>query len=103
MDERLFTLDDLADDLDVFADPGEGLIKGLSMPSLDDLRARGAEAEHEAPARKRVHRHRRHRGVRGRATRDLHDAGAGADLFGMRAEPSEGAHGVRAPSLSRPD
>src|SRR5690554_3374499 len=99
MDERFFALDDLADDLHILADPGEGLIEGLTMPPFNNLRPRSSETQDESTARKRVHRHRRHRGIGGRSAGDLHDAGAEADLFGMRAEPSEGADGVRAPSL----
>src|SRR5690606_10779085 len=61
--ERFLALEDLADDLHVLAHPRERLVEGLPVPALDDLRARGAEAEDEAAAGERVERHRRHGGV----------------------------------------
>src|SRR5207248_6723781 len=62
-----------ADDLDVFARLPERLAPWLAVPALDHLRAGGAEAEDEAAARHQVEGRGGHRGVRGRASRDLHD------------------------------
>ena len=44
-----------------------------------------------------------HRAGRGRAGRDLHDAGAQPDGAGVRADPRRGCECVRPPSLGGPD
>ena len=80
----------------------ERLAPRLAVPALDDLRARGAEAEDEAAARHEVERRRGHRGVRGRAARDLHDRRADLDPARRRGEPREHARPRRCPRPPRP-
>src|SRR5581483_7285271 len=55
--ELLVALEDRADHRDVLAQPGERLAERHAVPSLDDLRARGAQAEDEAAPRQRVDGH----------------------------------------------
>ena len=91
-----------AHDLDVLARLLERLAPVLAVPALDDLRARGAEAEEKAPAGEQVERRRRHRRVRRRAAGDLHDRAAELDPLGRRTEPREHGDAVRSPCLRRP-
>jgi hypothetical protein len=88
--DRCASGDDLTDHVDVLAGAGQRARVRLSVPALDDLWSRGAESEDEAAAREVVERDRRHRRGGRRARRELDDAGAESDAFGLRAPPREG-------------
>ena len=88
--------DDLADDVQVLAGPGQRLGEGLPVPALDDLGTGHAEPEHEATARQVVEGDRRHAHGRRGAGRHLAQCGAQADPGGGRAPPAERGEGVGA-------
>ncbi|KRT72836.1 MAG: hypothetical protein XU13_C0019G0023 [Candidatus Rokubacteria bacterium CSP1-6] len=101
--ERLLPLPDGPHDGHVLARPAEGLSVGHPVPPLDDLGARGADPQEEAPARQLVQGrggHRRHgRGAR----RHLHDGGAQVDPLGAGRDEGEGGHRITAVGLGGPD
>ncbi len=101
--ERPLAGDDLADDLDVFACPPPRLRVGNAVPALRDLRAGGAEAEHEAASGERVQGRPGHRRSRRRPRRDLHDRRAELDPLGLRGQPAEHGDDVGAVALGDPD
>ena len=92
-----------ADDLDVLARLAERLAPRLAVPALDHLWPRRSEPEQEAAAGEEVERRRRHRRVRGSASRDLHDRRAELDPLRAPRQPAEDADRVRAPGLRDPD
>ena len=101
--DRLLAGDHLADDLDVLAGAGQRLRVRLAVPALDDLRAGGAEAEHEAGRR---------RGGRGSSPPSPWRSGCGPTSGTMavpsrmrrvlRAPPGQRREGVGAVGLGRP-
>jgi len=100
--QRRLAREDLPHDGDVLARARERLAVGNAVPALHHLRARGAEAEDEAPARERIQRHRRHRGRRRRARGHLHDRGAEADPGRERGDVGKRRHRIRAVGLGAP-
>src|SRR5699024_6036192 len=94
---------DLADDVDVLAGPGERLGERLAVPPLHDLRAGDAEPEREPAAGQVVERHGAHRCGGGRARGQLHDGGGQADVLGERPVPGQRGERVRTPGLRGED
>src|SRR4051812_7068046 len=74
--DRLFASEHAPHDVDVLTRPRERLAERLPVPTLHHLWSRHAEPEAETPVRQVIERERVHRTRRGRARRDLHDAGA---------------------------
>ena len=100
---RLFTPQNLPDDLHVFARSCERLGERLSVPSLHDLWTAHAQPQQQTPARQVIQRHRVHRRRHRCARADLHDAGAELDRLRVRADPCERCEDVAAVGFGGPD
>ena len=77
--------------------------ESLPVPTLGDLRAGGADAEHHAPARQLIDRGGGHRGHRRGAGGHLEDPRAQPDATGLPGKPPQHGRRVRAVGLCRPD
>ncbi len=93
---------DFAHDGHVFPHPRQRLAIGHPVPALHHLRAGDSQAQDEPPPGQVVQGHRGHGGVRWRAPVNLHDPRAQPDPRGLRADPGQRRHRVRAVGLGRP-
>jgi hypothetical protein len=95
--------EDLAHNRHVVLDAPIGFTPGLTVPTLDDLRARHADARDKAAAaRERIDRRRRHCGIGWRARGQLHDGGAELDMLGFARQKRERGHRVGPVGFCRP-
>ena len=103
MGERRLAGPDRAADLDDLAGAGQGAVVGHAVEALDDLGARGAEAEDAAAARQGVDAGRRHGDERRRARVDGQDGRADLEALGLGGQVAHEARGVVAVGLGDPD
>ena len=90
------------DDVDVLAGAGHRLGEPDAVPAFGDLGAGKSETEAEPAAGEHVEGRRGHRGHRRGAGRDLQNSAADVDVLGLRGDPGEHRHGVRAVRLGGP-
>src|SRR5207302_1538407 len=85
--ERAVTAKGAPNHLDVFTCARERLVRRLPVPALDHLGTGDAEPEHEPAVREVVECDRGHGGRGGGTRRELYDAGADMDPFGVGGDP----------------
>ena len=97
-----FALQDLAQDLDIFAGTRHRLAERHAMPAFDHLRPGGADPQQESVVRQRLQGERRHRRASRGARLHLHDAGSRPDPRRAGKNPGRWRHRVGSVGLAAP-
>jgi len=101
--DDLLALGDHAADVDVVTDARHRLLVWNAVEALDDLRARGAEAEDEPATRHEVEACRGLAHARCRTRKHIQDASTDFDRVGLGGEIAHLRHRVEAVRLGHPD